>query len=428
MRRNLLLLGFTAILSVAVPDDALACSCIPSGPPCQQAWSVPLIFAGQVLSIESTDPANRPFGPKRVRFQISESFRGVEKGEVDIHLGGATCDPDFIVGQEYLVYGHHRGGGPGWTTSICTRTRLLQGAGEDLQYLRLADNQKGSSRIVGQVLHQSFDLSTANYRSQLRPLPGVRVKVTNGTIAEETITDAEGHYSIAAPALTLLDVTFISPDGFSVEGGRRVVIPEYRACAGVDGYARYDGRVSGTLVDKRGLPLPFFPLSLASTPRVALGGFEKHVLTDVKGRFEFTGVDPTTYVVAPSRQLWGQAETLPPLTSAAIAVAPAVRLDAGRLVFPSPPETALLEGVLVDSAGRPVADASVTVRAATTRGTVTLTTDATGTFRISVIAGRSYDLQASLASHGWGRTPEEALTAVEVNGRKTVRLQLKKVR
>ena len=49
-------------------------------------------------------------------------------------MGGDDCGFPFVTGQEYLVYAH--GSPVRYSTGVCSRTRQLSAASEDLAYLR----------------------------------------------------------------------------------------------------------------------------------------------------------------------------------------------------------------------------------------------------------------------------------------------------
>ncbi len=240
MRKLLSLLGLSIAFVAMTPAAAESCSCTPSGPPCQAVWESPVVFAGTVIEADQSPGA---LGPSRVRFRISEAFRGTEAGEIEIHLrggGGASCDPPFRLGDSWLVYAGKQGaGGPGWTTSTCSRTRRLSGAAEDLRYLRLADQQKPPSHIAGQVTRDVYDAAKKRTGDTV-PVAGVPVVVTSGTMRLEAKTDRDGRYHIPVDAGRPYQVDFgRSVDGLVIRGPSAPVLLQHsRACAVVDGYVR----------------------------------------------------------------------------------------------------------------------------------------------------------------------------------------------
>src|SRR5678816_2560454 len=129
----------------------IACSCIGSQPTCQATWQAHAVFVGQVVGITDVQPATRPDSPaalfdrRRVSFKVSEVFRGDVGASVIIRtgLGGGDCGYAFEVGSSYLVYAHQVPTGE-LTTGICSRTRPVSEAVDDLAYLRGPARQPGS--------------------------------------------------------------------------------------------------------------------------------------------------------------------------------------------------------------------------------------------------------------------------------------------
>ena len=426
MRRALLTLCSGLFLAVS-PSLAEACSCVGDRPPCQETWTSPIVFAGRVTAIVPVKDGDTRFGPRRVRFAVTEAFRGPDTPEVDIHLDGSSCDPDFKEGEEYLVYGSHRRGA-GWTASSCSRTRPLRDAAEDLAYLRLPDEKKGTSRIIGQVLHQKVDVSTS--RSEFVPIPGVAVTVIDGDWKVETRTDQEGQYSVPVGSHRQYTVTFGGVEGLRLSAYPETVwIPHHRSCASVVASAHYDGRLSGQVVDSRGAPVPFFPLTLAPSPATSMGGFERHAVTDVGGRFQFERLNPAPYVIAPSTTLWRGPFALSPLTASPVALGPSARVDAGVLRLPDAMKVTLLEIQLEDGEGKPAKGVYVYVKRPGSYDALfpdagTATDDA-GMFRVSLIAGRRYEIEARHTRYVSGRSIDEMVSAViEATGLKPIRLRL----
>jgi len=429
MRHTIVVLSLvvTATSSVS-PRVAKTCGVIcPPGPPCEEVWKTPVIFAGRVTAL-LVEPGGQspPDGLEefrfRAKFAVTENFRGSDATEAELLLTGSTCEPNFQIGQSWLVYAVNREGQPGWTVAECTRTRLISQAAVDLAYLRLPDSEKGTSRVIGRVEHYVVDPASPRYPPPSNPLKGVRVRATDGTTASETVTQDDGTYSIRVPSNRDIDVSFGAVPGLQISGGANVRVSHWRGCAVVNGYVRYDSRISGSIVDTRGRPLPFFPLSLVVSPH-----FERSGMTDAAGRFEFSGVDPATYHVAPNRRLWSGDQALPELTPRPVVVGVSARVDAGRLVLPATLATALIDGLVVDEDNRPAPRAEVLIRLANS-GSERIFADASGRFRVTVIAGQSYDLRGWMPGDGWTAGWQEAKTTVTAAAVTRVRLRLARSR
>ena len=134
------LLPALAILSLLlVPSAASACSCMPSGPPCQALFQSDVVFVGTVKSIATDEEAGsdqRLFGRRLVTLSLDRGIRGVKGSTVAVRTGqgGGDCGFDFKEGQTYLVYASRHP--DGWLSAgICSRTRPLSQAADDLAFI-----------------------------------------------------------------------------------------------------------------------------------------------------------------------------------------------------------------------------------------------------------------------------------------------------
>ena len=403
-----------------------------SRPPCQETWTSPLVFAGRVTAIVPVKEGNVTFGPRRVRFAITEAFRGPDTPEVDIHLDGSSCDPDFKEGEEYLVYGSHRQGA-GWTASSCSRTRPLRDAAEDLTYLRLPDEKKGTSRIIGQVTHYRDDRSSRDVRTALTPVARVPVRVkrssaTGGAETIETLTDAEGKYSVDVTSHQSYEVTFGAVEGMVVRGEGTVWVPHHRACVAVYASASDDGRVSGVIVDSSGHPVPFLPLTLKTARSAMHGGLAFDAISQKDGRFEFRGIPPDAYVLRASERIWRDAHAIAFESAfSTITMDPAERLDVGRAALPASARVVLIEGVVVDEAGKPVSGVEVAVKGPIPYESFSdgIRTDVRGIFQVSLVSEQRYEFEAwSFRPDANGGVALRATEATQARAGAAVRLRL----
>ena len=78
-----------ATVSLLRADSAAACSCLDSGPPCQDYWKADAIFRGRVEAIDP-DPSSggNRFSAKLVRFTVLERFVGVDDSQVTVSTPG----------------------------------------------------------------------------------------------------------------------------------------------------------------------------------------------------------------------------------------------------------------------------------------------------------------------------------------------------
>jgi hypothetical protein len=197
-------------LLVTMSSGGIACSCIGNGPPCQQVWNSSAVFTGTTVALEGPEqphgvppsqgaPSNRSVArrtnrprpmefPKRVvRFAIKEAWNGIPTGEKEIEvetgLGGGDCGYRFERGEDYLVYAYRSPQGK-LATGICSRTRRLSDADEDLNYLHSLTSAKESAefRVVALDIHNEGR----------RRLPGALVRLTGPKGTQTASTDDAG--------------------------------------------------------------------------------------------------------------------------------------------------------------------------------------------------------------------------------------------
>lgn len=133
----------TATVAVMPVFDVLACSCVPPPPPGEAASQADAVFEARVESVEEMvrPPGagdDRPLG-RNYRLAVTRAWKGVHAGEeitLWTGLGHGDCGFRFELSGTYLVYAY-RLSGDTLTTNLCTRTRTLADASEDLAALGL---------------------------------------------------------------------------------------------------------------------------------------------------------------------------------------------------------------------------------------------------------------------------------------------------
>ncbi len=128
LRASLVIPAVLAALFTLVPSPAEACSCMAQG--FEEARSgAAAIFEGRVDAIEPIG------GQLRVRFHVTQAWRGVEHESVELLTASnsAACGYTFEIGQHYLVYAGQDDAS--LTVSLCSRTARMDDASEDRQLL-----------------------------------------------------------------------------------------------------------------------------------------------------------------------------------------------------------------------------------------------------------------------------------------------------
>ena len=161
---HIIIAGLFAIFAVQHISGVV---CRTPDPPCHEFWHASAVFAGRVISVtDDTEKLNpkEPIKPSdaysavHAVFEVSEPFRGVSESKIEVRTGSrgprivVGDSVDFRVGQEYIVYAYLSQLRPYLTTSVCSRTRLIANAAEDLAYARsVATSTATGARIIGKV-------------------------------------------------------------------------------------------------------------------------------------------------------------------------------------------------------------------------------------------------------------------------------------
>ncbi len=315
MRVTRLLIGWITLagLMLVPTGEAWACQCELTGPPCQNAFQVDAVFAATVRSIAVLPDDGPPLRPGELRIPGTVSvefgdvvaFRGMSTSTVSVITAGSgpACGYEFKPGKRYLVYATRTKDGKGLVTGICSRTRLLQDADEDLRFLAtLSAPRSPGARLYGTFSHSERDPTTDQGREprwREVPVPEVLVTVRGPMNTSDTWTDAHGHYEMTLPPGTY-EITASPPPGYSTRYLHRTIeLKDARGCFVADFNVWVDVSISGVVRDSSGVAAVGVEVELMAAEDVRKSGYiqSRRASTDVAGRFEFTEVAPGRYVV-----------------------------------------------------------------------------------------------------------------------------------
>ncbi|MNO64750.1 hypothetical protein D3C76_554870 [compost metagenome] len=134
-----ILLIFMALLTVR-PSVTYACSCVVPAEPLEALEQNSAVFVGKVVDIKETKGTIiSSADPVKVTFNVDSSWKGVEGNKVTLTtaLSSASCGFEFVEGESYIVYANANGeeNSGKLVASLCSRTKLLASASEDLKEL-----------------------------------------------------------------------------------------------------------------------------------------------------------------------------------------------------------------------------------------------------------------------------------------------------
>ena len=418
MRARGLLFGVALLFVLLSAGRALACSCMAPGPPCRAFGAAAATFVGTVTDVKTRQPKEGAdgqveWGARVFTFTVVQPFSGVEGTEVEVStgLGGGDCGYGFRKGETYLVYAYGGGDGKGLGTGICTRTRPVSEAAEDLEYLRgLAGRPSGVSLDI--TVARSLESVKAGDSKPVGGLAGARLTVEGMGESTEVKTDAQGRARLTGLKPGTYKVRLSLPEELTTYKTEQEVTVNDRGCASVFYGVSDNGRVGGKVTDVEGKPAARILVTLVEADDPESEGLGKtwYERTGEDGRYAFEGVPPGRYLLAvnlirypePEDATDAYARTYYPGVALA-SQAEAVTLGAGEAVKDRdilvPPRRAesVVEGVVVWEDGSSVSKPYVTVRETTYQNTRTerdIQSDEQGRFRIKGYQGQTLLIRA----------------------------------
>jgi hypothetical protein len=138
---NKYLLAIAALL--AFDTAGFACTCLPYENPAKELEQSAAVFSGKVLDVRRSPKGAGLFTRVEAVFEVERAWKGVGERTISVFTSSqsSACGYGFKKGEAYLVYGSKDGEGR-LITSICSRTRRLKDAGDDVKEL-------GEGRAVG---------------------------------------------------------------------------------------------------------------------------------------------------------------------------------------------------------------------------------------------------------------------------------------
>jgi hypothetical protein len=116
--------------------SSFACTCVPPQSASQELKRATAVFSGKVVEIKRHKQPSNLFGTVEVIFEVKKVWKGVDETRVSVFTSSqsSACGYGFKEGRTYLVYAHGSAE-ERLATSICSRTRRLKDAREDLEEL-----------------------------------------------------------------------------------------------------------------------------------------------------------------------------------------------------------------------------------------------------------------------------------------------------
>jgi hypothetical protein len=311
--------GLTMLLAA---QEARAECVYDRAPPCRAYWNAQAVFVGTVREVAYSATYQRGEGNNRwnyrrriTRFSVETAYKGV-KGKVvetvteqilpmpitfpDGRSGmrafsHSDCDYTFAEGETYFVYANLSEANDGTLVVPMNRTRKLQEAAADTEYVNELPRAAPAAGIFGRIVRSDRNLRNGTH--EILPVAGIKVKVHGAEGTFEAVTDAGGNYRLKDLPPGSYQVTPDYPAHLSSDNGSQLAQVVARGCAQLDFYTHTDARIKGRVLDAEGRFVPEIKVDLiaADGPETSSQGMSAH--TDKEGHYELKAIAPGRYLL-----------------------------------------------------------------------------------------------------------------------------------
>jgi hypothetical protein len=199
--------------------------------------------------------------------------------------GGGDCGYEFEVGRTYLVYASRDTAGI-LSTHLCTRTKLLDDAKDDLTYLEHIPGERTGAPVYGRITY--WDLPAGAAVASRQPVRDAVVELDGEGRHYRAAVDEQGRFKFNAipPGTYQRIVRTAMPGAFDMRE-IPIVVNDARGCAQDDLTLTVERRAIGRVIDETGQPVADAPVSLECAPDFVGGAYGR---TKADGSFEIADV------------------------------------------------------------------------------------------------------------------------------------------
>ncbi len=263
---------------------------------CELYNSSTLVFVGKAVAIEQA--TNGSFKTETTVFEIKEMFLGDISATVRVRTkSGFSCDVEFTVGETYLVFA---GGSKtdGFGTGFCSGNLPMEYASEPIAELRKLSGSNGDGRLAGTVLEE-FNRRSGEEKRE--PIKDVKLEITEILTGRKYTanTNTVGRFDIAVPP-GRYTVSPVPPAGSVLNNLFSIEPMDIRSSGCAESFLvlANNSSLSGRLLDADGRPVPHARVELVSmdADRSYLGGESGE--TDIDGTFSIEQVPIGKYTLS----------------------------------------------------------------------------------------------------------------------------------
>jgi len=318
------------------------------------------VFLGTVLAIDGE-------GIKTAKMRVDQSFKDPLPSEVELFDTGMCDGPHLTVGHQYLMYTNRMPDGA-IPARGCTRSRAVEAASEDLQFLRSYLAGETMTKIYGRVRYRPDKPDEGGLGTAGRtPMKDVTVNVSGAGRSFQAKTDANGRYSVSGLPAGQYEIDAELP-GYRTNGAIGELQLAPGGCAVADVLMNVDRRVHGTVRSDDGRPVAGALVEMVPT-KPGSKRWQDPILLDVSdedGSYTIDGIPPGDYYLginirSTPKKDYPYAPTYYPNTHDVKTATP-ILFSAGAsavsydLTAPAKLRVIRVRGRILDSAGAPAKD------------------------------------------------------------------------
>jgi hypothetical protein len=234
------------------------------------------------------------FFQRVVQIRVTEAFRGIEEQEVEFVTGFTSCDFNFKENKSYLIYADRDEHSHQLTTGACSGNAPIEGAEEELKYLRGLKSGTLLSQVFGFVTSHPWDRGTFGHVS--KPVTDVPIVLKSEGKSWQVITDQKGAYEVIGLTPGSYEMTAALPNAASSQASRKFDLTP-GACLRQDFLSIRTGSVNGRLTDLEGNPVEGVLVDIEAIPPTEQPHPLSREFTDKEGRFNQIRLEAGNYVL-----------------------------------------------------------------------------------------------------------------------------------
>ena len=275
-----------AIAVCLLSTKVLACECAPPPPPCQAIGQSQLVFLGTVTEIEAQ---SRPF--KTARMTIDRAFKGDLNKTIELFDTGMCDGPDLQLGRQYLMY---TSGSPnrGVPARGCTRSRRVEDADEDLEFLKAYSAGRVTTHIDGTVQFRPDEPEDS--QEARTPMKDVKVILSGRGEQFHATTTSAGRYSFSKLPPGEYTVNADLP-GYRLNWAPDTLTLVANGCVEANMLLMTDRTVQGTVRDDSGAPASGALVEIVSADRGQEVPTVRVDVSDEEGHYTIDEIPPGDY-------------------------------------------------------------------------------------------------------------------------------------